>query len=99
MKDELLSPVELIDLVLEKRYSEQLPAGVTLRRSLVSGQPRLELTNALSWADKLVGVGCFTEIIQWSKRLFIPTTDKAPEILAAVIDTLQPELRSQKPEF
>jgi hypothetical protein len=38
--------------------------------------------------DNLVAVGCFTEIIQWQKRVFIPVSDKAPAILAAVIDIL-----------
>jgi hypothetical protein len=31
---------------------------------------------------------CFTEIIQWQKRVFIPNSDKAPAILAAVIEIL-----------
>ncbi|MCG6138349.1 MAG: hypothetical protein MET45_27620 [Nostoc sp. LLA-1] len=55
------------------RYSQQLPGGVTVRRSYVAGEPRIELVNALPLADQLVAVGCFTEIIQWRKRVFIPT--------------------------
>jgi hypothetical protein len=37
---------------------------------------------------RLVAVGCFSEIIQWRKRIFIPTNDKAASILAAVIEIL-----------
>ncbi|MCC5669200.1 hypothetical protein LC653_36505 [Nostoc sp. CHAB 5784] len=61
---------------------------MTLRRSFIASEPRIELVNALSLTDQLVAVGCFTEIIQWKKRVFIPTNDKAPSILAAVIQIL-----------
>ncbi|MCC5664802.1 strawberry notch family protein [Nostoc sp. CHAB 5784] len=88
LKNKLLSPQELVSLVLNKRYSQQLPGGVTLRCSSIADERRIELVNALSLADRLVAVGCFTEIIQWKKRVFIPTNDKAPSILAAVIQIL-----------
>lgn len=74
--------------MLNERYSEQLPGGVTLRSSLVANERRIELVNALSLADRLVAVGCFTEIIQWRKRVFVPTSDRAASILAAVIEIL-----------
>ncbi|MGF2037480.1 MAG: strawberry notch-like NTP hydrolase domain-containing protein [Nostoc sp. CmiVER01] len=86
LKNKLLSPEELVSLVKNEGYSQQLPKGVTLRRSYIAGEPRLELIEALSLADRLVAVGCFTEIIQWRKRIFIPTGDKAASILAAVIE-------------
>ncbi|BBD70265.1 hypothetical protein NIES4072_66310 [Nostoc commune NIES-4072] len=88
LRNKLLSPEELVSLVLNERYSEQLPGGVTMRCSLVASEKRIELVNALSLADRLVAVGCFTEIIQWKKRVFIPTNDKAPSIFAAVIEIL-----------
>ncbi|MEH2001005.1 MAG: hypothetical protein V7L00_20035 [Nostoc sp.] len=88
MKNKLLSPEELVHLVLNERYSEQLPGGVTLRCSTIASERRIELVNALSLADRLVAVGCFTEIIQWRKRIFIPANEKAPAILAAVIKIL-----------
>ncbi|WP_292844007.1 strawberry notch C-terminal domain-containing protein [Nostoc sp. NMS8] len=88
MKNKLLSPKELVYLVLNERYSEQLPGGVTLRCSTIANERRIELVNALSLADRFVAVGCFTEIIQWKKRVFIPVSDKAPAILAAVIEIL-----------
>lgn len=88
LKNKLLSPAELVSLVLNESYSQQLPGGITLRRSSIAGEPRLELTNALSLADRLVSVGCFTEIIDWRKRVFVPTGEKAASILAAVIEIL-----------
>lgn len=88
LKNKLLSPEELVSLVLNERYSEQLPGGVTMRCSLVANERRIELVNALSLADRLVTVGCFTEIIQWRKRVFIPANEKAPAILAAVIEII-----------
>ncbi|RCJ29566.1 methylase [Nostoc punctiforme NIES-2108] len=88
LKNKLLSPQELVSLVLNEGYSQQLPGGVTLRRSFVANEPRIELVNAISLAERLLAVGCFTEIINWKKRVFIPVSDKAPAILAAVIEIL-----------
>ncbi|MBD2565764.1 MULTISPECIES: hypothetical protein [Nostoc] len=49
----------------------------------------VEKRNLLShYAERLLAVGCFTEIINWQKRIFIPVSDKAPAILAAVIEIL-----------
>jgi len=89
LKNKLLSPTELVSLVLNQKYSQQLPGGITLRRSFIADEPRLELVDALSLADRLVAVGCFTEIISWRKRVFVPTGDRAVSILAAVIDILR----------
>ncbi|MBG1257772.1 strawberry notch C-terminal domain-containing protein, partial [Nostoc commune] len=88
LRNQVLSPEELVSLVLNQRYTQQLPGGVTLRRSLIAGEPRIELVNAISLAERLLAVGCFTEIINWQKRVFIPVSDKAPAILAAVIEIL-----------
>ncbi|BAY41459.1 hypothetical protein NIES2111_58550 (plasmid) [Nostoc sp. NIES-2111] len=88
LKNTLLSPQELVSLVLNEGYSQHLPGGVTLRRSYIAGEPRLELVEALSLADRLIAVGCFTEIIQWRKRIFIPTGNKAAAVLADVIGIL-----------
>ncbi|WP_292743080.1 strawberry notch C-terminal domain-containing protein [Nostoc sp. NMS4] len=88
LRNQLLSPEELVKLVLNQRYTQQLPGGITLRRSFVANEPRIELVNAISLAERLLAVGCFTEIINWQKRVFIPVSDKAPAILAAVIEIL-----------
>ncbi|WP_242054259.1 strawberry notch C-terminal domain-containing protein [Nostoc parmelioides] len=64
LKNQILSPQELISLLLNEGFSQQLPGGVTLRRSYIAGEPRLELVDAISLADRLVAMGCFIEIIQ-----------------------------------
>jgi len=55
-----------------------------LKRSLVAGERRLELTD---WPHtrlaELKAAGCFTEIIQYRTRLFVPLAE-APEILARI---------------
>ncbi|BBD63389.1 hypothetical protein NIES2109_62390 (plasmid) [Nostoc sp. HK-01] len=88
LKNQLLSPAELVKLVLDEKYSQQLPGGITLRRSFIAGEPRLELVNSLSLTDRLVAIGCFTEIIDWRKRLFVPTGDRAADVLSEVIGIL-----------
>jgi hypothetical protein len=88
MKNKLLSPAELVSLVLNEGYSQQLPGGVSLRRSYIAGEPRIELVDALSLAEQLIAVGCFTEIINWRKRIFVPTGVRAAAVLAAVIGIL-----------
>ncbi|MBD2479379.1 strawberry notch family protein, partial [Anabaena sp. FACHB-83] len=88
LKNQLLSPTELVSLVLNEKYTQQLPGGITLRRSFIAGEPRLELVNALSLADRLVSIGCFTEIIDWRKRVFVPTGDRAAAVLSEVIEIL-----------
>jgi hypothetical protein len=88
LKNLLLSPTELVKLVLNEGYSQQLPGGITLRRSRVAEEPRLELTNALSLSERLVSVGCFTEIIDWRKRIFVPAGEQAASVLAGVIGIL-----------
>lgn len=46
LKNKLLSPEELVSLVLNKRYSEQLPGGVTLRSSSVANEVRFLYVSA-----------------------------------------------------
>ena len=59
--------------------------GYQLRRSLVMGQPRLELIGASGAAlPRLKAMGCFAEVIQWKTRVFIPVdgTDVLARVLA-----------------
>lgn len=79
-----LSPSELAEAVLQTGRDLPLvgPDPLTLKRSLVNGSQRLELAGfsaaRLSWYK---AKGCFTEIIRYQTRLFVPV-DRAPEILA-----------------
>lgn len=57
---------------------------MTVKRSLVGGEQRLELTGfspeRLEWYK---GKGCFTEIIRYRTRLFAPVS-RASEILQSI---------------
>ena len=68
-----LTPQEVFGAVMEARTTLSLLGGYQLRRSLVMGQPRLELIGASGAALPILkALGCFTEVIQWKTRVFIP---------------------------
>jgi len=54
------------------------PFPMTIRRALVNGTPRIELVGApsqqLAW---LKSIGCFTEVIQYRTRVFLPVPTAA----------------------
>lgn len=54
------------------------PFPMTIRRALVNGSPRIELVGApaqqLAW---LKSIGCFTEVIQYRTRVFLPVPTAA----------------------
>ncbi len=58
---------------------------MTIKRSLVGGEQRIELTGfepgRLDWYKSR---GCFTEIIRYRTRLFVPVSG-APEILRKMV--------------
>ena len=78
--DELAATVLRTGKSLPFRGVEQL----TLKRSLVNGSQRLELSGfsaaRLGWYK---AQGCFTEIIRYQTRLFVPI-DRAAELLARI---------------
>lgn len=82
--DITLTTDEVIKTVMDRRSSLTLISGIQLRRSLIMGQPRLELVGfeASSLTD-FKAMGCFTEMIQWKTRLFVPLN--APDILDALL--------------
>ena len=80
-----MSPQEVLSAVMEARTTLNLLGGYQLRRSLVMGQPRLELIGASGAAlPRLKAMGCFAEVIQWKTRVFIPVdgTDVLARVLA-----------------
>ncbi len=82
-----LAPDELAATVL--RTGKPLPVAgpepLTLKRALVNGSQRLELAGftaaRLAWYKTQ---GCFTEIIRYQTRLFVPV-DRAASVLAALV--------------
>jgi hypothetical protein len=81
-----LAPDELAATVLRTGRPLPLagPEPLTLRRSLVNGSQRLELVGfsgaRLPWYK---AQGCFTEIIRYQTRLFVPV-DRAAAVLAGL---------------
>jgi hypothetical protein len=61
------------------------PFPMTVKRSIVNGKPRVEISGApaeqIAW---LKAQGCFTEIIQYRTRVFVPV-DRAADVLSAVL--------------
>ena len=82
----LPAPGELAALVLSSGTAQTLQSHdpLTVKRSLVGGEQRIELTgfapDRLEWYK---AKGCFTEIIRYRTRLFVPVAD-GPAILEAL---------------
>lgn len=71
-----LSAEYVLAAVMDQRQTLTFASGFGLRRSFVMGQARLELTGVPpSGLPDLKAMGCFTEIIQWKTRLFVPTNE------------------------
>jgi len=69
-----MEPDDVLRAVMETRATLSLVNGFQLRRSLVMGQPRLELIGATgAILAELKTMGCFTEVIQWKTRVFLPS--------------------------
>jgi hypothetical protein len=80
-----LTAAELYTRVNSQRQSYPIGHDLMLRVSTVMGTPRLEVTGAISEAlgRQLKAAGCFTEIIRWRTRYFIPMNET---VAVAVID-------------
>ncbi len=70
-----IAPEDLVRAVLVSGWPMAVKAGeaLMLKRSLVNGSQRLELTGwSASRLDWYKAQGCFTEIIRFQTRLFVP---------------------------
>lgn len=81
-----LSPAQVSAAVLGgASVAIQQPFACELKRSRVNTSSRLEIVGApasqLPWLKQ---IGCFTEVIQYRTRLFVPT-DEAEAILARLL--------------
>ncbi len=71
---ENLPPTDIVKSAVSGRSVDlSRPFPMTIRRVLVNGNPRIELVGApaqqLAW---LKSIGCFTEVIQYRTRVFLP---------------------------
>ena len=90
-----LPPADIVKSVLSGRSVDLVrPFAMTVKRSLVNGAQRVELTDCpagqLAWLKSL---GCFTEVIQYRTRVFLPAATAA-SVLEAVLKPAQPNRAS-----
>jgi hypothetical protein len=76
-------PGQVSTLVLEEGAALCLSGGLWLRRAKVMDRYRIEVVGAASQRSTFQALGCFTEIIAYTARVFVPV-DK-PQVLAAVL--------------
>jgi hypothetical protein len=81
-----LSPEDAYKAVHEHKETVNLGRW-KLRSSQISGQRRLEVIgfNSKAESDLLKTYGCFSEIIQWRLRLFVPANDNAIPIIGKLM--------------
>jgi len=82
-------PDQVAALVLEEGAALCLTGGLWLRRAKVMDRQRLEVVGAASQRASFVSLGCFTEIIAYTPRVFVPV--EKPEVLAAVLAKWPPQ--------
>lgn len=68
------------------------PFELTLARRRVNGEQRIELAGAAAdWLPWLKTLGCFTEVIQYRTRVFVPR-ERASDVIARLTDNQQPDM-------
>ncbi len=92
-QDRQLTPAECFDRLLSAGKSLPLRGGLALRRSLVMGENRLELTGfSNTEVEQLKAFGLFSEIISWKLRLFIAANRDSGTPVLERLFTLYPPL-------
>ncbi len=87
MSVDAADPISVFTAVTEGQKAVELGNGLILTERRVAGHKRLEITGAdRATLDWLRALGCFTEIHQYSLRVFIPHGDRAASL--AVIGAL-----------
>jgi len=88
-----LSTEDAAATILRDNTGLVLRDGLVLKRSLIMGRQRIELTGFSDLdVQQLKSLGLMSEIIAWKLRLFVPVGEEAPAILAKLFD-LHPLLR------
>ncbi len=82
-------PGQVSALVLDDGAAISLAGGLWLRRAKVMDRYRLEVVGAASQRAVFTALGCFTEIIAYTPRVFVPVENA--EALAAVLAKWPPQ--------
>lgn len=92
-----LTPGDAFNALLEGRTALDLEEGLDLRRARVMGVNRIELSGFTdAMRERLSAYGLFHEIISWKLRMFIPTDESGPAVLARVLDRYPVQRISEK---
>jgi predicted RNA methylase len=82
-----ITPADAWSALLDTRTILELQDGLSLRRAKVMGSFRIELCGFTEgMVDRLKAMGLISEIITWRLRLFVPTSDAGPSILAELME-------------
>ena len=82
-------PDQVSGVVLKEGTAICLSGGLWLRRARVMDRYRLEVVGAAPQRAAFGALGCFTEIIAYTPRVFVPTDQ--PGVLAAVLAKWPPQ--------
>ena len=82
-------PGQVAKLALQEGSAFALAGGLWLRRAKVMNRYRLEVVGAASQRAAFTALGCFTEIIAYTPRVFVPV-EKA-EVLEAILAKWPPQ--------
>jgi hypothetical protein len=83
------TPKEIFEAVVHRQQTMPLSCGWQLKFVTVKGNQRLEVVGTLGKAEFawLESVGCFTEIIDWRMRAFVPVSEKGIDAIARICDS------------
>jgi hypothetical protein len=82
-------PGQAAEVVLRDGSAIALAGGLWLRRAKVMDRYRLEVVGAAAQRSVFGALGCFTEIIAYTPRVFVPVDQ--PDVLAAVLAKWPPQ--------
>jgi len=83
-----MATCDVLTAVMNAGAIVDLAENLQLRRSRVMGVNRLELCGfADAMRDRLRTYGCFSEIISWKLRFFVPIDERGPDILDRILKT------------
>ncbi|MCX8571070.1 strawberry notch-like NTP hydrolase domain-containing protein [Aminobacter sp. MET-1] len=84
------TPETLLQALKTQTSRIKLPGGIALQKAYVMGRPRIEISGVqANDLARYKALGCFTEIISWKTRLFIPMDDLV--VLGSVLREHQPD--------
>ena len=80
---------QVADLILQDGTALCVAGGLWLRRAKVMDRYRIEVVGASQQRSAFAAIGCFTEIIAYQPRVFVPTDQ--PEVLDALLAKWPPQ--------